>query len=53
MPFSGPQFKNENSLTRFPAADIYKAQLDRDRNMDTILEIFFTHGQPPLLCSKD
>ena len=29
-----------------PVAKIYKAQLDRDRNMGTILKISVAHGQP-------
>ena len=34
------------SLTSFPVAKMPKAQWDRDRNMDTIMEIYVAHGQP-------
>ena len=33
-------------LTCFPVAKMPKAQWDRDRNMDTIMEISVVHGQP-------
>ena len=40
-------------LTCFPVAKMPKAQWDRDRNMDTIMEIFVAHGQSLLLYSEN
>ena len=39
-------------LTCFPVAKMPKAQWDRDRNMDTIMEISVVHGQPLLLYNE-
>ena len=39
--------------TFFPVAKMPKAQWDRDRNMDTIMEISVVHGQPLLLYSEN
>ena len=36
-------------LVCFPVAKMSKAQRSRDRNMDTIMDISTTQGQPPLL----
>ena len=35
-------------LTCFPVAKMSKRRWDRDRNMDTTMEISFVHGQPLL-----
>ena len=39
-------------LMCFPVAKMPKAQWDRDRNMDTIMEISVVHGQPLLLYNE-
>ena len=39
-------------MARFPVAKMSKAQWGRDRNKDTITEIFVARGQPPLLYSE-
>ena len=39
-------------LTCFPVVNMPKAQWDRDRNMDTIMEISVVHGQPLLLYNE-
>ena len=46
----------ENSppqLTRFPVAKMFKAQWGRDANMDAIMEISASHGQPALVYSEN
>ena len=40
-------------LTCFPVAKMPKAQWDRNRNMDTIIEISVAHGPPLLLYSEN
>ena len=40
-------------LTCFPVAKMFKAQWDRDRNLDIIIEISVVHGQPLLLYSEN
>ena len=37
----------------FPVAKTPKMRWDRDRNMDTIMEISVVHGQPLLLYSEN
>ena len=47
---------NNNSslwLTCFLVAKMFKAQWDKDRNIDTIMEISVVHGQPLLLYSEN
>ena len=40
-------------LTRFPFANMSKAQLGRDRNINAIIAISVAHGQLPLLNSDN
>ena len=40
-------------LSCYPVAKMPKVQWDRDRNMDTIMEIYVSHGQPLLICSEN
>ena len=40
-------------LTYFPVAKMSKAQWDKDRIMDTIMEISVEHGQPLILYSEN
>ena len=40
-------------FTCFPVAKMSKRQWDKNRNMDTIMEIFVVHGKPLLLYSEN